>query len=294
MTDQQESPPRRYLLNWVAMIGWLSSLIVLGGCDSSSTPEPADALGEFRNSIGIVLVRLPAGAFYMGCDYTSDRSVPNGPMHVVKISQPCCIGKYEVTQAQYQRVMGNNPSYFSQSGDGADLVRGVDTSDFPADHVSWEEAVEFCRRLSSLPKERDAGRVYRLPSEAEWEYACRAGTQGPFAFRRLDTSLANISAPIADDVQPLTRTAAVGSYPANEWGIHDLHGNVWEWCRDGRREYSHAAAVDPLGPNAVASMLRGGAWNYPAEYARSDHRQEALRGYVFFGFRVVCVENSTW
>jgi formylglycine-generating enzyme required for sulfatase activity len=264
-------------------------MLLLAGCSTGSNAS-RDVPSELRNSIGMVFVRIPAGEFQMGSDRQNEDSVSNAPQHTVTISKGFYLGKFEVTQAEYAQVMGTSSSFFSKDGDGASAVQGIDTSRFPVDHVTWEEAVEFCRRLSGLPAERDAGRKYRLPTEAEWEYACRAGTTSAFsAGDTLTASAANIVAPIED--QPaLDRTVAVGSYPANAWGLHDMHGNVWEWCQDGQREYSSGRVVDPRGPESVAPVVRGGAWDFPANYARSDHRQEALRGYVFFGLRVVCDE----
>jgi formylglycine-generating enzyme required for sulfatase activity len=234
------------------------------------------------------LVRVSPGEFLMGSDAQHDVVQPVGPRHRVKISREFWIGKFEVTQSEYRQIMQASPSRFCAGCDCADAVEGINTSRFPVDHVTWEEAVEFCRRLSALPEEKLAGRSYRLPTEAEWEYACRAGSDGEFSFgENLDTSCANIGAP-SNGGLPLERPAEVGSYPPNAWGLHDTHGNVWEWCGDGRREYSTATVSDPRGGNTLTPMLRGGAWDFPADYARSAHRQEALRGYVFFGFRVVC------
>ena len=149
---------------------------------------------ETVNSIGMKLVLIPPGEFMMGSprqefdslvrEYPTRKKLfeLEQPQHRVRITKPYYLGLYEVTQGEYERVMGTNPSAFSRSGDRSEQVSGQDTSRFPVERVSWEEAVEFCRRLSALPEERAAGRVYRLPTEAEWEFACRAGTTTPFHF----------------------------------------------------------------------------------------------------------------
>src|SRR5262249_26582368 len=150
------------------------------------------------------------------------------PRHQVEISRDFYLGAYEVTQRQWKAVMGGNPSYFCKEGRGRLLVQGTDTSDFPVEQVSWKDAFTFLDRLSGVPAEKKAGRVYRLPTEAEWEYACRAGDAGrQFHFGdSLTTKQANTLE------ARLQRTCKVGSYAPNAWGLYDMHGNVWEWCQD--------------------------------------------------------------
>lgn len=274
------------------LLSGVCSIVAGSGCDRPARVSPYEAPREMRNSIGMPLVRISPGEFWMGSDESLVGLQPDGPRHRVEISREFWIGKFEVTQSEYSEIMQSNPSRFRKDGDCANAVHGIDTASFPVDRVTWEEAVEFCRRLSAFREESRTGRHYRLPTEAEWEYACRAGSLAAFSFGdSLDTSSANVSAP-SQGALPLERPAHVGSYPPNAWGLHDLHGNVWEWCGDGRQDYSTAAVVDPRGGNTLAPMLRGGAWDFPADYARSDHRQEALRGYVFFGFRVVCTMSE--
>jgi formylglycine-generating enzyme required for sulfatase activity len=269
------------------MIAGVAPLVA--GCTQHPQDNQPFSHRELTNSLGMTLVSIPAGSFLMGSDDPQAVADGDGPRHAVRLTRGFWIGKYEVTQAEYQQVMGGNPSQFYAAGDGASAVTGVDTSRHPVDRVTWEEAVEFCRRLSTLPDEQAAHRKYRLPTDAEWEYACRAGKGDSVdSSEKLSTATANIKAPAHPAAPAPGRTAEVGSYRPNAWGLHDMHGNVWEWCADGRRQYSSSSVVDPHGPESLEVVLRGGAWDYPAAYARSAHRQMALKGYVYFGFRVVC------
>lgn len=264
-------------------------LTVLFGCSERAVNSPQASGHEVVNSVGIKLVEIPPGEFWMGSDDQKSVAKGEGPRHQVRITKGFWIGKFEVTQAEYEKLTGVNPSQFYATGDAASAVGDADTSRYPVDRVTWEEAVEFCRRLSALPEEKAAHRTYRLPTEAEWEYACRAGeamTEGDV--ENPSTATANISAPAALDAPKLGRTGQVGSFPANRWGLHDMQGNVWEWCADGRRQYESTSETDPRGPEMLVAVLRGGAWDFPAEYASATHRQTALKGYVYFGIRVVC------
>ena len=252
------------------------------------------------NSVGMRFVLVPAGEFVMGSRNEQANPIcpDSQPPHRVRITKPFYLGAFEVTQAQYAAIMDvrlTHPivPFFSKSGGGASLIDGVETAELPIDNVSWNEAGEFCRRLSELPEERAARRRYRLPTEAEWEYACRAGTQTPFACgETLSPANANTSQRLGtpDIIEPLGRLATVGSYSPNGFGLYDMHGNVWEWCDDSMRPYTSATVSDPRGPEGVYRALRGGSWETPAAYCRSDYRTNALAGYVFAGLRV-CVRN---
>ena len=220
-----------------------------------------------------------------------------------RITRPFYMGVYEVTQGEFERVMGINPSFFSAkgSGSGKNRVKGLDSSRLPAEQVTWHQAVEFCRRLSELPAEKKARRVYRLPTEAEWEYACRAGTQTVFAFGdSLSSRQANFNGnfPVggAGKGPFLTRTTPVGSYAPNAFGLYDMHGNVWEWCATG----SNRATIASLPwttrrdlRTGSARVIRGGEWYGDGRDCRSAFRYADLPDGVFYvlGFRVVMTEG---
>ncbi len=210
------------------------------------------------NSIGMKLARIPKGTFMMGSPESEEgRFSDEGPQHSVTISKDYYLGAYEVTQEQYQRIMGENPSGFKGANN-------------PVETVSWEDAVAFCKKLSELPEEKAAGRVYRLPTEAEWEYACRAGSTTRFGFGDSDSQLG----PYAwFDENSATTTHPVGQKTPNAWGLYDMHGNVWEWCADWKGDYSTSAVTDPTGPaEGSYRVFRGGSWSYEAARCRSGLR----------------------
>jgi formylglycine-generating enzyme required for sulfatase activity len=254
-----------------------------------------------ENSIGMKLVRIEAGVFQMGSPIGELERNAQEHQHEVIISKPFYMGKFEVTQQEYERIMGKNPAAFSKTGQQRNLVAGLDTQRFPIEMVSWHEAKEFCKRLTDL--ERGALRItatmaYALPTESEWEYCCRAGTQTPFAFgETISTDQVNYDGmqSVYGAGKPgkrLNRPVPVGSYPANPWGLHDMHGNIWEWCEDGYAAdfYKTGPKIDPVNPNNGDSrLLRGGGWGTNPGLTRS-----ALRGYngvstrfEYNGFRVV-------
>jgi formylglycine-generating enzyme required for sulfatase activity len=218
----------------------------------------------------------------------------------VQITRPFYLGVHAVTQGQYQRVMGTNPSCFSPAGRGRDIVQHCDMSRFPVECVSWEDAAEFCHRLSALPAERSAGRTYRLPTEAEWEYACRAGMLSPFHFGdSLSSSQANFDGnyPYGDAPRSayLARPAAVGSYAPNSFGLYDTHGNIWEWCADWYHSdyYAECPHRDPAGPQGgTARVIRGGCWLDFGRGCRAACRlnKAPAERSDLVGFRVAAVE----
>jgi formylglycine-generating enzyme required for sulfatase activity len=253
---------------------------------------------EVTNSIGMRLVRIPAGKFLMGSPARENqRDAGEGPQHEVEITKPFYLGVYEVTQEQFQKVMGFNPSHFSAGGGGKDKVRGLDTGKLPVENVTWDEAMRFCIQLSQRPEEKRAGRVYGLPHEAEWEYACRAGAASYQAFHfgnALSSRQANFNGDQpyggAEKGDYRRRTATVGSYPPNAWGLHDMHGNVWEWCADwyDKDFYKRSPRRDPTGPpRGSQHVLRGGGWDGFGSWCRSAYRLSRLPGEKFlsFGFR---------
>jgi formylglycine-generating enzyme required for sulfatase activity len=244
---------------------------------------------EIVNSLGMKLVRVPAGTFWMG-----DR----GSQKQVTIRRDFYIGAYPVTQWQWQDVMGNNPSCFSRRGRGALRLLGTipdaDLKQFPVEQVSWDDTQEFLKRLNA--RENDSGFLYRLPTEAEWEYACRGGATSPiecafdfyFAQPTNDLSSAqanfdgNSPAGNAPEGEYLGRTTKVGSYPPNRLGLYDMHGNVWEWCED------HSQA------GGSARVFRGGSWHVYGARCRASYRggdEPAYRDYDL-GFRLAAVPSG--
>ncbi len=254
---------------------------------------------DLGGEVKMQLVLVPAGEFTMGApDAEPGRQTREGPPHAVRITRPFYLGVYEVTQAEYEKVTGKNPSWLSPTGKGKDRAVGLETSRFPVEMVSWNDAVAFCRRMSALPAEVQAGRIYHLPTEAEWEYACRADTRTAFSSGdTLASSEANFDGRTPFDGAArgpyLERTSRVGSYKPNAWGLYDMHGNVWEWCADRYAEnyYRDSPAEDPPGPSSGdCRVLRGGSW-----YSAGAACRAAFRAYYtptvspsYVGFRVLC------
>ena len=247
---------------------------------------------------------IPCGTFVMGSPTSEAQRDSGETQHTVTLTQGFYMGKYAVTQGEYLALMGNNPSYFTtQDWYGnpisPDLNRPVET-------VSWDDATSYCAHLTQ--QEQAVGRlptgwVYRLPTESEWEYACRAGTTTAFNFGSgIHGGMANFwdyyeyDAAIGDIYVPspavawLPRTTTVGSYAPNAWGLHDMHGNVWEWCRDWYGTYPTGSVIDPQGaPSGSDRVFRGGSWCSLGRNCRSAFRSyydPSGRDYGI-GFRVV-------
>jgi len=260
------------------------------------------------NSIGMRFVAIAPGKFLMGSKNEFGRWAYEH-QHEVAITKGFLLGAYEVTQAEYEKVIGKHPSAFAPGGAKAAKVEGIDTARCPVDSVTWPEAVEYCRRLGELDAEKAAGRTYRLPAEAEWEYACRAGATTPFHYgESLSSKQANFDGTtpylaredVIQGVDPKTlagpflqRTAPVGSYEPNAWGLYDMHGNVREWCADWFSPvyYKSSPIADPQGPEAgTKRVARGGGYYYFAAGCRAASRYETdpeLRR-DNYGLRVVC------
>ena len=235
---------------------------------------------EITNSIGMKLVLTPKGTFMMGSPESEEARFEDETQHEVTISKDYYLGVHEVTQAQYEKVMGTKPSYFQ-----GDEIKGSSTNN-PVESVSWLDAVEFCKKLSDLPEEKAAGRVYRLPTEAEWEYACRAGSKSAYSFGESSKSLGDYA---WFDGNSNNQTHPVGEKKANAWGLYDMHGNVWEWCSDWYGEYPNGAVSDPVGPREGSDRVnRGGGWYNEAANCRSAirHGIDPSFRFHFIGFRV--------
>jgi formylglycine-generating enzyme required for sulfatase activity len=280
------------------------------GTLSKESPEkgPAPLPDSITNSIGMKLVLVKPGTFFMGSPAGEVERRDGEDQHVVEITRPFYIGVYEVTQEQYEHVIGQNPSGFSLTGGHKDKVKGMDTRQFPVESVSREDTKEFCRRLSELPEEKSHGRVYRLPTEAEWEYSCRGGhhfrsPSPPYHFgNSLSAIQANINGNLplggAPNGPNLGRTTKVGSYDPNILGMYDLHGNVYEWCADWYdvEYYKLSPRQDPQGlANGERRVTRGGSWDGGGLYCRAAYRNWRLKPEdrrYYLGFRVVLVVGA--
>ncbi len=299
----------------IGIVGLLAALIMsVGGCRSTQSPEPT--AGEpmetatardlsvpagFRavpgtvaepyastgyakeivhEKTGIAMVFIPAGEFMMGApDAEPERGDDETPQQTVKIAKPFYLGKYEVTQGQWVALMEANPSACQ------------DDSSLPVEQLSWSDCVAFCTK---------AGDGLRLPTEAEWEYACRAGTTTPFyCGETLSTDQANCDGTVAYGSgaagENREKTLPVGSFAANPWGLHDMAGNVYEWCQSLFKSYPYPSVDSPDDPAAEGlRVLRGGSWADPLDYCRSANRRRSdpTAKTASYGFRVaVSVED---
>jgi formylglycine-generating enzyme required for sulfatase activity len=282
----------RFLLVPFVILVLCTLALLSTGCGSSGGPNEID-LGD---GVKMNFVSISNGSFTMGqADGNSDES----PTRTVTISNGFFMGKYEVTQEQYQKIMGTNPSHFT-----------TDTN-LPVEQVSWYYAVSFCNKLSInqglKPCYTDSdgsttinsgdtvtcdwsANGYRLPTEAEWEYCCRAGTTTIYSCGdSFDSAYgwyySNSS----------SKTHVVGTKTANPWGLHDMHGNVWEWCWDWYDSdyYSANDNSDPRGPDSGSVLVnRGGSWDYFASYLRSADRHSYYPNGTsdYIGFRVLRVQ----
>ena len=223
----------------------------------------------FENSIGMSFVLIPAGEFMLG---SNDGYDDEKPVHRVRITKPFYMGVTEVTQRQYDWVVGENPSYF----------KGADN---PVEQVSWSAVTEFCKIMSQR-----AQKTVRLPTEAEWEYACRAGSTGKYCFGNSERQLGDYA---WYDDNSGNKTHPVGQKKPNAWGLYDMHGSVLEWCADWYGEYPPGEVSDPTGPSTGRyRVVRGGSWRYYANYSRSANRYYCDPTFTYFslGFRVVFCE----
>jgi formylglycine-generating enzyme required for sulfatase activity len=276
---------RDFLSNYLSKFlrYWVTERHLTARCRQGEPLPPT-----FTNRIGMEFVLIPAGTFMMGTPIEQLDVIAGGdagyrdwiaheaPQHRVHISQPFYLGKYSVTQAQWEAVMGNNPSRFKGN------------PNHPVEQVSWFDVLAFLQKLNNLERGRD----YRLPTEVQWEYACRAGTDTPRYHEDVDA----IAWYSANSERQAGQTYPVGQKLPNAWGLHDMLGNVWEWCRDGKRRYTADTVTDPIGPleSRICRAIRGGVWSSSARVARAADRlarHPRDGAYCYLGFR--CASSVT-
>jgi len=268
---------------------FVSCLVISLSGALSAVGAPAPERWKAKDGpLGMKFVSLPKGTFYMG--WNGEK----GSAKKTEIKEDFQIAIHTVTQGQWEAVMGYNPSWFSRDGLGKDKVKDIkdeDLKQFPVDAVSWNEAQKFIKKLNE--KEKGRGYLYRLPSEAEWEYACRGGATSEeecsyyFYFDKPTNDLSskqanfngNFPSGKADKGPYLDRPTKVGSYAPNKLGLYDMHGNVWQWCED---------LYDPKTSDRV---FRGGGWNLESEHCRAAVRSgvRPIARYEILGLRVVRV-----
>ncbi|MBW2708702.1 MAG: SUMF1/EgtB/PvdO family nonheme iron enzyme [Deltaproteobacteria bacterium] len=291
--DIKKDTPKPPFVGWKRRAGLVVLLVLLAGLGlgygldwdwrkySVSKPEePRQAQPElpkrFTNFLGQEFVYIKPGTFWMGSPSDGPERDGDEPRHKVTLSKGFYLQTTEVTQGQWKKVMGSNPSFFKDCGDNC-----------PVETVSWEDAQEFICKLN-----RKEGKKYRLPTEAEWEYACRAGTQTPFSFGGcLSTDQANYDGdypmPGCGEGAYREKPVSVKSFSPNAWGLYNMHGNVWEWCEDWHGDYDEA--TDPEGPSTGSfRVFRGGSWYNFAGDCRSANRYRLEPGlrYDILGFRL--------
>jgi formylglycine-generating enzyme required for sulfatase activity len=247
--------------------------------------EPSRRAGEEQEfeiapGVKIVMCWIPPGEFLMGSPEDEPFREDNERQHLVTITQGFWLGKYPVTQAQWEAVMGSNPSHF----------RG---SNLPVESVSWNDVSQPKGFLERVNLHAGASGIFLLPTEAQWEYACRAGTTTALnSGKNLTADME--SCPNLDEVAWYRENSGITTHPvgqkkANAWGLHDMHGNVWEWCADWDGKYVDGTLVDPRGPESGSNrVVRGGSWNNYAGDCRVAGRNYFIPSisYLNFGFRM--------
>ena len=266
----------------MVVIGAAWWVLAAGAAEPSTQPasqpstQPAKELTlDLGNKVTMKLTLIPSGKFMMGSsENEEDRVGKEDPQHEVTISKAFYIGAYDVTQEQYERIMGKNPSNF----------KGAQN---PVESVSWDDAAEFCKKLSQT-----SGKTVRLPTEAQWEYACRAGSKTRFGYGD-DPDYTKLGDYAWYAVNSESKTHPVGQKKPNDWGLYDMHGKVFQWCSDWYADsYANANNTDPQGPGSGSRrVLRGGGWGGNPRFCRSAHRGRftPVGRYDFIGFRV-CVD----
>jgi formylglycine-generating enzyme required for sulfatase activity len=297
---------------WLCLV-LLSALgFALPGWTRAPAPLPGKQPKELTNSVGMKLVLVPRGKFLMGSPKDEkERDNEDEQQHEVEITKDFYLGVTEVTQGQWKAVMGKdkNPSFFSKKGGSKDHVKGFrekELDDFPVETVSWRDVHAFLEKLNARAAERQHKVKYRLPTEAEWEYACRGGPRSstkPFHFKSPSTALgagqANFDArePYGEGKkgEEAKRTNTVGKNgEPNALGLYDMHGNVWELCSDWYAADSYVVGPksDPKGPSDGSyRVIRGGAWDYCGQHCRAARRYRSTPPHRSnsVGFRVAAV-----
>lgn len=246
---------------------------------------------EWANSIGMKLVLIPPGRFTMGSPQEENVRDDNEDQVQVTLSHSYWMGKHETTQGEWHKIMGTRPWREVKDGKIGDH--------YPATSVTWDDAREFCRKLTH--RERQAGRliagwIYELPTEAQWEYACRAGTTTPFSFGSDDRNLGEYAWFEKNAFEAGEKYAhAVGQKKPNPWGLHDIHGNVWEWCRDRYADALPGGRDPEVTERGFLRVVRGGGWGLNHWFCRSAYRNWMSPDFELanLGFRVVLVRAHT-
>ena len=243
----------RLLTVGLFLLGWVgSSQLTIEVDTSRRTQPPKQIVFDLGGGVKMEFVRIKAGKFTMG-----DKDFDDATPHEVTLTKDYWMQTTETTQAQWESVMGKNPSEFK----GAEL---------PVETVSWDDCQEFLKKLNERMKEHLKDKKATLPTEAEWEYACRAGEKGKWGFGDDENKLGDYAWYKKNSDE---KTHPVGQKKANTWGLFDMHGNVWEWCEDWYGAYEKDAAADPTGPpKGDERVLRGGAWFSPRSHTRSTIR----------------------
>lgn len=276
MTEtKSEAPSWRHQPQGIFRVMLLGFVVVILSCSFDVKPIPdSEETITLNASDGTKMefVLIQSGDFMMGSPSSEEGREDDETQHQVVLEHDYWLGKYEVTQAQYEAVMGTNPSKFR------DLQA-------PVEQVSWNDAVSFCEKVSL-----STGKTVRLPSEAEWEYACRAGSQTRYCYGDSDRGLGEYSWHYNNSED---QTHEVGLKRSNDWGLYDMHGNVSEWCYDVYDAYPGGSVAHSDGLLSSGSrVLRGGSWSEDPKYCRSANRSRIVPtySYYFYGFRVAMTQ----
>jgi formylglycine-generating enzyme required for sulfatase activity len=263
------------MIKKLALIAVFFSLVMFTMAPYSAGQEKAPKVIA-SSVLGAKFVLIPAGVFLMGSPNSElGRDHDEGPQRQVTISRPFYMQTTEVTQGQWKRVMGSNPSHFSSCGD-----------ECPVENVSWEDVQNFIKKLNSMEKTDK----YRLPTEAQWEYAARAGTATRFHAGNKDEDLSSSGWAKPNSA---AKTHPVGQKTPNSWGLYDMNGNVYEWVQDWYHLYAPGSVTDPAGPVSGSKRVRrGGSWSSIARFCRSANRDYVAPGLRsgLLGFRLLKVQ----